>query len=79
VLLEVQAQVEQRLAQQSVRDELQSDQKPADTTVAVQEWMDGFELHVRKTCLDKGRHGFGIVVQKALEMLETGVSLEKRT
>lgn len=46
VLLEEQAQLEQRLLQHPGIDQHQHDQQPAQSAVAVQKRVDGLELHV---------------------------------
>jgi hypothetical protein len=47
VLLEEQAQVEQRLGQRPLSTEDQRDQQPAQSAVAVEKRVDRLELHVR--------------------------------
>jgi hypothetical protein len=67
VLLEIQAQVEQRLLQHSGVMQQKRDQQPPDTTVSVQERVDRFELHVSQ----RSRYEHGILrarlVKGALE------------
>ena len=67
VLLEVEAQVEQRLAEHAGVAEEQRDQQPPDAAVAVEEGVDGLELHVRERRLDEHRQVVAVVVQEALQ------------
>src|ERR1035438_5585394 len=47
--LKVQAQVEQRLAEHSAFAEQEREQEPSQTPIAVEKWMDGFELHMHQS------------------------------
>jgi hypothetical protein len=49
MLLQVEAQVEERLAQDPAVTEQQGDQEPAHPSVAVEERVDGLELDVRQS------------------------------
>src|SRR4051794_12685463 len=55
MLLEVQAQVEQRLLEDLLRTQQQRDEQAADAAVAVKERMDRLELHVSERRLDQQR------------------------
>ena len=48
MLLEVQADIQQRLPQQSVVGELKRDQQATDASVAIEKWVDRLELDVRE-------------------------------
>src|SRR6185437_12477622 len=70
VLLEVQAQVEQWLAQQSVVGELQRDEQAADASVAIEKRVNRLELHVRERRLGKRWRYLWAIVQEALEIFQ---------
>src|SRR5450756_2541650 len=72
VLLEKQAQIEERLPEHSVVAEQQRDQQAADAAVPVQERMDRLELRVGEPGPDEMRQALAIVVN---EMLESGDTL----
>jgi len=54
VFLEEQRQVQDRIFQQSFGPQDQSDEQATNTSVAIQEGMDRFELHMRQGSLDQG-------------------------
>jgi hypothetical protein len=66
VLLEVQAQVEQRLAEGPGVTEQTRDQQAADAAVAVQEGVDALELNVGETGPLEGREAVALGVEKPL-------------
>ena len=70
MLLEVQADIQQRLPQQSIVGELKRDQQATDASVAIEKWVDRLELDVRECRLHERRRRFRFIVQEALEMLQ---------
>ena len=50
---------------------LQDYQEASDTSVAVEERVDGFELHVSERGLEQRRHGLGVIIEKSLERSQT--------
>ena len=70
MLLEEQAQVEQRLLQNPGIDQHQHDQEPAQATVAVQKRVDGFELHMGQGSSHQHRQGMGSVRRAMDEVLQ---------
>jgi len=69
MLLEVVAEIEQRLPEDAALHEQERDQQPSDSSIAVQERMDGLELRVGKCCLDQYRC-LVVRVEVALEAVE---------
>jgi len=68
VLFEVEAQVEQWLAQQAGATEEQRDQQASHAAVAVEERMDRLELHVRERGLDEHGQSSALVMQEPFEV-----------
>ena len=64
MLLEVKAQVEERFTKHSVFAEEEGDHEPAKTSVAVEERMDGFKLHMCQRGLQQHGGLFRFVVQE---------------
>src|SRR6185436_11314801 len=60
MLLEIEAQIQKRLAQGSFGAKKQGDQQPAETPIAIQEWMDRFKLDVSQSRLDEERRSNGV-------------------
>ena len=54
--LEVEAEIEDRFFQNTLRAEQKGDQEPAEPAVAVEEGMDGLELDMDEARLDQGRN-----------------------
>ncbi len=68
VPLQVEAEVEERLVQYRRATEHQRDEQPADATVAVEERVDGLELHVRESRTHKDRQAIAVRVEEALQV-----------
>lgn len=71
VLLEVEAEIKQRLAQHAFRAEQKGDEQPAQASVAVEKRMDGFKMDVRQRGFDQERGFDGVVVQEFFQRAET--------
>ena len=78
MLLEVQAQVQQRLAHQAISRQLQRDQQAPEPSIAIEEWVDGFELHMSERGFEQRWCRLGHVVEKVLELLQALVELVRR-
>lgn len=70
MLLEEEAQIQQRFFQYLVVAEDERDQQPPHASVAVQEWVDGFELGMGKTGLEQWRNR--LVVEEFFQFAKTG-------
>ena len=70
VLLEEQAQIEQRLLQHASLDQHQHDQQPAQATIAVQKRVDGLELHVGQGGPHQHRQGVRTIWSAMDEVLQ---------
>lgn len=68
MLLEVQADVEQRCPEQSVVVKQEGDEQAAHPAVAVEEWMDRLELDVGQPGADQGGQLGTRLVQEALQV-----------
>src|SRR5205085_2086866 len=66
MLLEVQAEIKKRVAENTGIRKHQRDEQPSDTAIAVEERMDRFELHVRQRGADEHRQP-GLIVNEFLE------------
>ena len=66
--LEVEAQVQQRLVKDALGPQKERDQKSPHSSVAVEEGVDGLELHVCQGRLDENRNAVGRLVEEALEV-----------
>ena len=75
---QVEAEIEERLAQNAFCAEIEGHKQTADTPITVQERVDGFELNVEKPGLDKRRQARGILVNEAFELVQTGVQFPDR-
>ena len=71
--LEKKAEVEKRLLQNTLYAKKECDQKAADTPVAIEKRVNGFELNVKQAGANERRQG-GVFMQKALE----GISRMRR-
>src|SRR5450830_931406 len=58
MLLQIQAEIEERLLENPLLPEKERDEQPPHPPIAVEEGMDRLELKVSKGGLDEGRHGF---------------------
>src|SRR5271157_1184605 len=67
VLLEVEAQIQERLSENTGVTEQKCDQETPYATIAVEEGMDRLELHVREACADEDRQARGVVMKEPLE------------
>ena len=67
MLLEVEAQVQQRLLQHSGVVQQDRDEQSSDTSIAVEERVDRLELHVRQRRRHQDRVGSISVVEHALQ------------
>ena len=67
VLLEIQAQVKKRLAQQAGVNQHQGYEQAANTPVAIQERVNSFELHMRQSCTHELRQSIVSGMEKALK------------
>src|SRR5690606_15029864 len=65
--LEVEAEVQQRIAQHAIVAEQERGQEPADAAVAIEERMDRLELHVGEAGPDEVRQAVAPIVEEALE------------
>ena len=65
---EVEAEIENRLAQHLLIAEQQRNQQTTQAAIAVQKRVNRFKLHMRQRRLDQHRHGLRAVVQKKLQL-----------
>jgi hypothetical protein len=76
VLFEIQGEVEQWVPEHAFGVEQEGDEKAAEAAVAIQEGVDGFELHMGERGLDENGGGDGLVVEEIFqcaEALEQGI------
>ena len=78
VFLEEQRQVQDRIFQQSFGPQDQSDEQATNTSVAIQEGMDRFELHMRQGSLDQGERSNRIVMQELFQQTHACHHLVRR-
>ncbi len=67
--LEERRQVQERLLKHAALDEVEDDEQPPQTTVAIKEWVDGLEL-VMHECAPNEQRQFGVLVQIPLKVVE---------
>lgn len=68
MLLEVEAEIKQRLSQHAFVVQDQGDQQSADAPVAIEKRMDGLELHVRQGGFGERGERYALIVQVPLEV-----------
>src|SRR5436190_204192 len=68
--LEEQAQIQNGLAQRACDAQQERSQEAAKATIAVQEWVNGFELDMHESGFDQKRKVWMIRVQEFLERVE---------
>ena len=73
VLLEVEAEVQQRLGQEPALVQEHGNQQAPQAPVAIQKRVDGFKLHMRQCGLDEHRRGRGLLVQKGFQRRHAGL------
>ena len=76
-LFEVVTEIQQRPSKHLCVAEQERNQKPTDSAVAIQKWVDRFELRVNDGYLDKQRQS-GVFVEKFLELVQRGIHLCRR-
>ncbi len=70
VLFEIQGEVEQWVPEHAFGVEQEGDEKAAEAAVAIQEGVDGFELHMGERGLDKNGGGDRLVVEEFFQCAE---------
>jgi hypothetical protein len=78
VLLEMEAEVQQRLRDDLLGTENEGDEQSSDPSISIEEGMNGLELRVSKSRLDERRRPHRIVVQEELERSKSGNHLVRR-
>ena len=77
-LFQIQTEVKQGLAQHLVVIQDQRNQQAPDTAIAIEKWVDGFELQVRQCCAGERRVGRLFVVKKLLKRCHAVFKLRGR-
>ncbi len=75
---QIQAQIEERLAQHTVDAQVQRYQQATDPAVSIQERVDGLELDMQQPGLDQCGQTRAILVYEALKRIETSIHLGRR-
>jgi hypothetical protein len=78
MLLEVEAQVEERLPEDAGIAKQQRDEEAPHPAVAVEEGVDGFKLHVCEAGADESGQAGPLLVQEALEVAHTADDVRVR-